>query len=153
MAGMPRDVRAGPAIHPRMTRGWRALNHTADLALAVWADSEPALLAQAARALVSVMTEDARPGPRRTYERRALTLEALDPEDRLVRWLNEVIYLAVSEGFLTREADVRLEGAGLSADLAGERGTVATELKSVTYHDLRLAADGDRWRARFVVDV
>jgi SHS2 domain-containing protein len=134
-----------------MSRGWRPLNHTADLALSVWAESEAALLAEAARAIVSTMTEGARPGPAR--DTRTLTLEALDPEDRLVRWLNEVIYLAVAEGFLTREADLRLEGAGLVARLAGERGTVATELKSVTYHDLHLTGDGGHWRARFVVDV
>ncbi len=136
-----------------MTRGWRALDHTADLALSVWAESEAALLAQAARALVCVMTDDARPGPRRSWDTRELALDALDPEDRLVRWLNEVIYLAVAEGFLTRAADVRLDGNGLAARLAGERGAVATELKSATYHDLHLTGDGGRWRARFVVDV
>jgi SHS2 domain-containing protein len=137
-------------------RGWRSLDHTADLELSAWAESEEALLAEAARALVAVMTGSAPPAPDAAWTERTLSIEALDAEDRLVRWLNEVLYLAVHEGFLVRRAAIALSGTGLTATVAGEPGARArleTELKSVTYHDLRLERSGGRWRARFVVDV
>ena len=92
-----------------MPRGHRQLEHTADLAFEVWAENEPDLLAEAALALVDCLTEGAPPlgAP---LEERAITLEAIDREDRLVRFLNEVIYLAVSEGFLVRGFRIELTG-------------------------------------------
>ena len=130
-------------------RGHRQIEHTADLALEVWAPSEEALLEEAAQALVEIMTDGATISGE---AERSVELECLDGEDRLVRWLNEVIYLAVNSGFVLQSAELRLEGeTGLAATMRGteREGLVTGELKSVTYHDLRLE---ERF-ARFVVDV
>lgn len=137
-------------------RGWRPLDHTADLALEVHAATEEDLLEEAGCALVAVMTASAAPAPPETWGERRVTLDSLDPADRLVRWLNEVIYLAVSEGFLVRRAAITLRADGLDARARGETDAgerLATELKSATYHDLYLAREEGGWRARFVVDV
>jgi SHS2 domain-containing protein len=142
--------------HP--ARGHRQLDHTADLALEIWAPTESELLVEGARALLEVLIEgvslDVPSDPAST---RTVELQALDREDRLVRWLNEILVLAVNEGFLCVEADITLEGeASLSACLRGHaeaHEAVTTELKSVTYHDLYLAREGSRWRATVVVDV
>lgn len=137
-----------------MSTGHRQLEHTADLALEIWADSEEALLAEGARALIEIMTEGE---PQHGTEPRELELEALDPEDRLVRWLNEILVLAVAEGFLfTKLERLTLRDDGLSATVLGRSGGgdhVRAELKSVTYHDLLLAHEADGWRARVVIDV
>ncbi len=135
-------------------RGHRQIDHTADLALEVWAPSEEELLDEAARAVVEIMTEGALVPAGTT---RTITLESLDREDRLVCWLNEVIFLAVNSGFILQSAELGLEGeTGLSATLQGTdrvEGLLAGELKSVTYHDLFLASEDGGYRARFVVDV
>ncbi len=130
-------------------RGHRQIEHTADLALEVWADSEAELLEEAAQALVEIMTEGATIP---SDSERKIDLDAFDREDRLVRWLNEVIFLAVNSGFLLQSAQLHLDGdTGLSAIAKGsERAELLTgELKSVTYHEL-VVRDGF---ARFVVDV
>lgn len=137
-------------------KGYRMIDHTADLALEVWAGDEPALLGQAASALIAILTEDAGPGEGERATR-AAEIEGLDAEDRLVQWLNEVLYLAVVQGFLYEDAELSLaEGGGLRASIRGRAGAqdrIATELKSVTYHDLLLSIEPDRARARIVIDV
>jgi SHS2 domain-containing protein len=135
-------------------RGHRSIEHTADLAVELWAPDEPALLVEGARALVELLTEGA---PVEATAERALELSAIDPEDRLVRWLGEVLYLAMVEGFLVHDAVLELQGGG------GLRGTVRgqahaedrlrTEIKAVTYHDLRLERGPTGVRARVVFDV
>jgi SHS2 domain-containing protein len=132
---------------------YRQIEHTADLALEIEAEDEEALLREAARALVELLTEGAELDG---AEERLVQLEALDAEDRLVRWLNEVLVLAAMDGFLAAEAEVQLDGdTGLRASI---RGRVAPELlrgelKSVTYHDLLLRHGPRGCRARVVIDV
>ena len=136
-----------------LVAGHRQLDHTADLALELWADSEVELLEEGARALIGILTEQARV---KAPSSRVLCLDALDREDRLIRWLNEVLYLAVSEGFLVLSAEITLEGTGLSARLSGEAGAfekIRCELKSATYHDLLLQESETGWLARVVIDV
>jgi SHS2 domain-containing protein len=134
-------------------RGWRQLDHTADLALELWATSEEALLEEGARAIVSVLTEGAHIDDR---DHRDIRLETVDDEDRLVQWLNEILYSAVSHGFLFSGAEITLSPAGLSAQLRGQAdagNSIKTELKSATYHDLTLERTDGGWRAQVVIDV
>ena len=137
-----------------MSTGYRQLEHTADLALEIWAGSEQALFAEGARALIEIMTEGE---PQEGVDRRQLEVDALDAEDRLVRWLNEILVLAVAEGFLFTQLErLELRDGGLTAAVLGKEGAgdrIRAELKSVTYHDLLLAREADGWRARVVIDV
>lgn len=133
--------------------GHRQIDHTADLALEIWAPSQEELLGEAARAVTLIMIGG---GEVTGAERRHLAFEALDAEDRLVHWVNEIIYLAVTEGFLFAAATISLGDAGLEAELAGEAdaaGRLSSELKAATYHDLLLQETPGGWRARLVIDV
>ena len=137
-----------------MERGHRTVAHTADVAVELRAPSEETLLIEGARAVIGLLTEDAVLPCDATRE---LRLESIDPEDRLVRWCNEVLWLATSEGFLTADAVVHLHEGGLHATLQGAancKGLLRTELKSVTYHDVHLLRDDQGWvYARVVIDV
>ena len=137
-----------------MPRGHRQLDHTADLALELWGESEEDVLCAGAEGLIAVMTEGGEVAGR---EQRRVHIDAVDPHDRLVQWLNEIIVAAVSDGFLFASADIALTGStGLSATIRGEPDAgdrVLAELKSATYHDLELGQEGGSWRARVVIDV
>ena len=137
-----------------MDRGYKTVDHTADVAVEFWAPSEQELLVEGARAVVDLLTEGAKVAE---TDSRAFELESIDPEDRLVHWLNEVLWLALSEGFLAADASIRLDEGGLGATVRGEAGAgsrITSELKSATYHDLMLGRDpGGGWRARVVIDV
>lgn len=137
-----------------MRAGYRQVEHPADLAFELWAPSEEELLITGARALTVELTA----GAEITGDsRRRIELATIDAGDRLVQWLNEVIVLALVEGFIFVDAEITLTPAGLSATLRGAReasARIAQELKSATYHDLRIAEDEDGiWRARVIIDV
>jgi SHS2 domain-containing protein len=145
--------------------GYRQIEHTADLALELWAPTQEELLRVGARAIVDVLTGVAEPGtpgarpaarPAATGASRRIEIDAVDAEDRLVQWLNEVIVAALTDGFLIADADIELDESRLRAeargqDSAGDR--IVTELKSATYHDLALECTDQGWRARVVIDV
>lgn len=134
--------------------GHRQVDHTADLALELWAPDEETLLQEGARAVVGLVTEGAEVEP---LETRRVELESVDREDRLVRWMNEVLWLAIGEGFLVADARIVLSEKGVTAEVWGEPDAadrIRTELKSVTYHDLHVERDGAGvYRARVVIDV
>jgi SHS2 domain-containing protein len=147
------------ALDPMTTRrGHEQTDHTADLGLRFWAPTEAELLVEAARALTDVLTGGKALAARAS---RHVRVEALDPEDRLVQWLNEVLVLATVQGMLFVDAELSLgQGGELEAELelVHDPSAIVTELKSVTYHALELhrRTEGpthDGWVGQVVVDV
>lgn len=145
-------VRGMDAEPPEL--GYRMAEHPADLALDLWGPDEPSLWRAGARALMEVLTEGAQVRPR---ARRELRLDAVDAEDRLVRWLNEVLWLATGEGFLVADGELTVTDGGLAGTVTGEPGAghrLRAELKAVTYHDLRVERRPEgTYAARVVIDV
>lgn len=132
------------------------LDHTADLAFEITAPTEVELLLGAALNLVGVMTDEVKPGGDDQLEARQVAITALDGEDRLICWLNEVIYMAVVHGFLLRSAEIELFETDLRANCRGELDgfdKITSELKCATYHDLVLEKRDGGWYGRVVVDV
>lgn len=136
-----------------MSRGHRQIDHTADLALELWAESEAGLLDEGARALVEILSEGA---PIDETGVRQIELQTLDAADRLVQVLNEVLVLALTEGFLAARLEAELLDGGVRLKVAGDLDgarKLRAELKSVTYHDLVVEERGGGWYARVVIDV
>ena len=132
-------------------QGYQQVEHTADLALSIWAPDYGALLEQGACALVDIMTEGALIDGQLERE---VAIEAMDREDLLVQWLNEVIFLAVTERFTVARAELQLDGARLTGRLFGAEGAeLKGELKSATYHGLELTEQDGAARAFVVIDV
>ena len=135
--------------------GHEQVDHTADLCLRFWAPTQSELLVEAARALTEVLT-----GGRGLVAQasRYVRIEALDAEDRLVQWLNEVLIIATLEGVLFVDAELTLTGDGvLEAELevARDPGAILVEPKSVTYHALELGRTGRDagWVGQVVIDM
>ncbi len=133
--------------------GAREVEHTADLALELWGPSEPAMLNVGGTAVTDLLTDGAELS---ATEVRAVNLDAVDAEDRLVRWLNEVLYWASVEGFLVARCELRVTEEGLVGRAFGQEnaaGLLKTEIKAATYHDLRVVVDTEQVLARVVLDV
>lgn len=141
---------------PASGAGHREIDHTADLGFELWAPSLAGLYAEGVAALADLCTE--RHAVRPT-ERRAVTIEGADREERLVRWLQEAYFLLEADSWLAADAvDVEAEGDRVQGTLRGEpfdpeRHTLHTEIKAITYHGLAIEEDGGRWTATVVVDV
>lgn len=137
--------------------GFREFDHTADLGFDAWGRSRDELFAQATLALAAICYEGATVRPR---QRRELRAQGRGDEQLLVQWLQAVYLLLELDGWLLagieelHVKDHEVHGVLLGEPCDRQRHTLHTEIKAITYHDLRVrrAADG-QWRTRVVVDV
>ena len=141
---------------------FQTFDHTADVGLAVRADSLADLLETAARATFQQMLEDL---PDHVDVTREVCVApagdlAGDPGELLVEWLQDLLYGFETERLVPLEcrvdaADVRHVRAHVGFgrfDPGRHRGRL--EIKAVTYHGLEVRSEPDgRWSARFVLDV
>ena len=135
------------------------LDHTADVGFDLEAGSLEELFASAAVAFTGTITDAA---ALRAAESRSVRLAADDRELLLVEWLEELLYLLDAESMLFGRAEVTVdEGEGtvmLEATLHGEpfdpeRHEQKVAVKGITYHGLEVRRDGERWRARVILDI
>lgn len=127
------------------------VEHTAELELSIQADSEKEVLADALQALAELLDPDRRPRPTETRE---VAVSAGDGAALLAAWLEELVFLAESEGFVGRElSSCALRGERLETRVAGHLGRPRPVVKAVTYHRLCFEREGDGFAARVVLDV
>jgi SHS2 domain-containing protein len=127
---------------------WRS--HTAEVELAIEAETPEQVFVEAATALAELIALD-RTGDEQA---RAITLDASDRGALLVEWLEELICLADTDSFVPeRVDDLRLDDTMLVATLVGRRGRVEPLVKAATYHGLEFARRDGAWHARVVLDV
>lgn len=129
--------------------------HTADIGLVARGQSLEDLFANAGRGLFALMVSGDF-GPAVEAVRVETTAEVL--EDLLVAWLNDLLFLFESEGFIGLDYRVHeVSPRKIVADVRGERydedrHIVSVGVKAATYHNVTVEHN-DRWLARVILDV
>ncbi len=132
----------------------RTFEHTADIGLAIEAESLDAAFGEAALALVEVVTGGALPP---AEQQRAFTVEAPSLEQLLVRFLSRLLVEFDGDGFLPGAAEVTLADGRLAATLRGAawdaaRDGYGVEVKAISYHELQVEL-GPPARLRVILDL
>lgn len=132
------------------------LEHTADIGFRACAPNLPALFCESARALQSIVIEEIEmPG---AVEYRLLA-EGDDRESLLVNFLNEVLFqLDARRVVFARFEPVSMRGTQVTVRAWGEprdpeRHRAKVIVKGVTYHQLRVWQESDRWCADVYLDI
>jgi SHS2 domain-containing protein len=126
------------------------IEHTAEVELAIAATSEEEAFAEAAAAYAELVARD----PAGARAERELVLSAPDRAALLAAWVDELVFLAETEGFVPeRVASFELDDDALRARVEGRIDLPAPLVKAVTYHGLEFARDERGVRARLVLDV
>lgn len=139
---------------------FRFLEHTADVLIEAYGSTLEEAFENAAIAVFEVITDTGKVEPR---EERIVSVEGTDLENLLYRWIEELLILHDSEGLVISRAKIRSieeadEGYRLEATVWGEpfngsRHEHRTIVKAMTYAQLDIRKEGDRWVIRFVVDI
>ncbi|MBI1747638.1 MAG: archease [Acidobacteria bacterium] len=135
---------------------YEALDHTADARVRVSGDSMEALFANAAFALFDTMADL---GCVQTRQRLSLHVSADNRERLLHAWLSELLFLFATQHLLLSEFCIRsLTPTRLEAEVGGEpldlgRHTFYTEVKAVTFHQLRVECREGEWIAEIIFDI
>jgi len=145
-AGSPALGSGAAAVH-------RWVEHTGELELELEAGSEREVLAEALEALGQLLAGDDRPSDR-IGAQRTIRVSAPDPPALLAAFLEELIFLAESEGFVPCALErLELRAGELEAVVAGALGRPRPLVKAVTYHRLAFEPADGGYRARVVLDV
>jgi SHS2 domain-containing protein len=154
-------------LHGQPSRGatlgavYRWVDHTAEVELAIEAGGEREVFADALTALAELHGAGDRPGGGsgdgagdREDQRREVCAQAPDRPALLAAWLEELLFLAETEGFVaTRIVDLALTADRVDATVAGFIGNPPPLVKAVTYHRLRFDRHGSGYSAGVVLDV
>ncbi|MDQ7782101.1 MAG: archease [Desulfomonilaceae bacterium] len=136
-------------------RGWRLLEHTADIRLEIEGETLEGLFINAAKGFAQLVSE-----PRESLptEEATVNLEAETVNDLLVDWLRELQFLNQTEGFVFLDAqDVEISGASFKARVLGRRldseELPPFDIKAVTYHDMSIERTKQGYVTRIVFDI
>jgi SHS2 domain-containing protein len=131
-----------------MTFRWG--EHVGELELHVEAGDEEGVFKEAVRALNELHGNDAT-GPPETH---AIAAEANDRAGLWAAWLEEINFLAESEGLVpTSVDDLILEPTTVRGTISGYKANPPHLVKAVTYHRLSFEPCESGWRATAVLDV
>lgn len=129
---------------------FRWVDHTAELELEIGASGEEEVFAEAARALGELLGGDAEAPP----VRRRVAAQASDRPALLATWLEELVFLAESEGFEPEGIEaIRLSPDAVETTVVGRLGEPPPLVKGITYHRLAFSRLNEGYRATVVFDV
>ena len=139
-----------------LKRGFREIEHTADLGIEAEGANPAELFTAAAEGLYALIAD-----PFGIEAKQAISVTATGDgwEELLQAWLSELLAEFNLRGFIGSHCAItRIADGAVDAKLEGEpldlkRHRFHTEIKAVTYHDLRVWQDGSTWRARVIFDV
>jgi SHS2 domain-containing protein len=138
---------------------YELIEHDADIGIRVTAPSEEDLFSTAGNALFAILADLSSIEPR---SREHIQVAEDSLEDLMVAWLSELAYLHSSKSFLGREIShvelCRGKAFRLTADVVGEtydpdRHVILEEIKTVTYHGLKVAEHNGQWTCEVILDV
>ena len=140
------------------SRDFEFLEHTADLKFRSYGKTLEVCFTNAAKALFSSILDLDSVA---VESERGIELESDSLETLLHDFLSEILFLFETEDLVFKEFIVSIregEGYTLSAKLRGERfnprnHAVTTEVKAVTYHELRVEKKDDGWIAEVLCDI
>jgi SHS2 domain-containing protein len=140
-----------------MSSEHKFIEHTADIAFDVTADSIEELFLESARAWrISVVGDIAGKSPSTV----SIKLEASSLEELLVTFLNEINFLLLTKNWLSviydnlkidkEKFNLRVIISGFYLDKSVE---IKEEIKSVTYHQMDIVKKDNKFSTRVVFDI
>lgn len=135
---------------------YRYLDHTADVGVIGQGSTPSEALEALVRGVLNLIVGDA---PVAGREEEVVAAEGEEEDDRLVRFLNELLFLVEGRRWLPASVvELRWERDRIEARLAGEpfdpdRHELASEVKAATYHQLRFGPSGEGWEVQVIFDV
>lgn len=138
--------------------GYKLLDHTADVAIEVWADSLEELFVEAAKAMFSEIVGNLSTVQEKTEVDIQVSGDTL--EDLLVGWLSDLLFYFDVAKFIFSKFEVKvssdmrsMEGKAKGEIFHPGRHNLRTHIKAVTYHQMQIKEHNGKWHTQIVFDV
>ena len=135
---------------------YKLLDHTADIGIIAFGKTLPEAFASAAYAMFDIITDAGRV---REIEKFDLHISAVNTEELLVTWLDELLYRYETERVVYGKFVIEsMDERNLHAVVSGEkvdlaRHQIKAEIKNVTYHNLKVEKTDGGWKIQVIFDV
>jgi len=135
---------------------YQLFDHTSDLGVQVRAEDLKSLFKNAALTLTDLMTDIKTV---RNRSDRIIEVESENIELLLREWLGELLFTFNTSGFLISDVEIlNISDRHVKARIFGEqyqkkRHVLQREIKSVTYHQLKVMVEEHEATARFILDI
>ncbi len=135
---------------------YEILDHTADVCVRVYGKSFDELLRNAARAMMELITDRKKIIPSQKIE---IKTKGKTKEELLVHWLGEILYLHQAKKMVFRDFEVntisktQVRGKAFGERIDLKKHELSTDIKAVTYHNLRIETLNDKLKVDIVFDI
>lgn len=133
------------------------IDHPADIGLKVYGKNLSDLFKNAGLALKEICEPEING---RSEKEILLKLVDSSPEELLVKFLNELIYLLTVKNQVPEKIDINVKKLENSFHLKGKvsltgigQGAVKREIKAATYHNLSITRRGHLWQTAIILDL
>ena len=135
---------------------YEVLDHTADVCLRVYGRSFEEILTNAACGMMDLITDREKVEPSESVQ---IEAEGKTREEILVHWLQEILYLhQVKKMFfhhfeVDRVTETQVTGKAFGEKIDFDKHEIGSDVKGISYHNLRLETLGDRLKVDIIFDL
>ena len=135
---------------------YELIDHTADIGVKVYGKDQIELFRNAAFAMFDIMADLE---GLKTSLSVDIKKEAPNTDELLVEWLDELLYNFYTKGLIFNEFDIielddkHIIGKATGRHVGENRSRLKTEIKAVTYHDLKVEKKDNLWQTQLIFDV
>ncbi len=143
-----------------MERGFKFHEHTADITIECWAPTLEEAFEQAALASFEVILDTTTVRPNESVE---ISVEGIDMKELLVEWVGRLISLIdIDSQFYSHfkvheisevSAGYQLKGTAFGEQIDLQRHDTRTEVKAMTYADMRIDRSPEKTALWFTLDL
>ncbi len=131
-------------------------DHTADIGFKIHADDLNLAFSKSALALTDIMVDISRIDSKKETK---IEVSSEDLESLMFDFLSELLYLFDTEGFIASEIkELKIKDYNLKSTLLGDKFDPKkhegkTEIKAITYHQMKIEKKKEKWEIQVIVDI
>lgn len=140
-------------------REFQYLEHTTDIIIEAYGNSLEIAFQNMAKGVVNVMFDIDKI---RTTKEIQIDIKGDDLEDLLYQWIERILHIIFIDSVALSKFTIRIErisnsfillGRSEGEDIDIEKHAYKTEIKGVTYHEMRIERAKDVWTLRALLDL
>ena len=132
---------------------FKFLEHTADIKFQAFGSSLEEVFKNSALAMFNSLND----GKIKETIKKKIKIQGNDNENLLYNFLEELLFLFDSEGFfLAKVKNLKIKENQLSAEIIGDKAEnykIENHIKAVTYNEMFVKKEKNKWIAQVVLDV
>ncbi len=134
----------------------KIIDHTADICVRVFGNSLEEIFVGSSKAMMEIITDVEKVNPSKEISIKA---QGENYEELLVKWLQEILYLHEVKKMVFKDFEIKIEngtkavGKAYGEKIDVDRHEFYSNIKAVTYHNLKIISSKDKYRVDIVFDI